>query len=560
MGSNAPTSPLPPTKVLQLRVGRVIRNQFNIPNLNSAIFKVALPQKPVYLGPLGLTGDAQGAPTHGGLEKAFMHYASAHYTHWKRELPESEKLLRYGGFGENLLTSPDDGYNEHTICVGDIFEIGENGVKIQVTQPRQPCLKLNHRFEVRDMALRAQNNNMTGWHHRVLVPGFIQPGDEMRLAERINPEWCLSRVQHYMYVERENMEIMKELLELEGLGEETRDIFRLRVQKGIYRDENDRLIGKERHLLKWSKYKLVGKKKETESITSFTFTAVETFDNPVKAMPGAHIRVKLGPKSGNLVRAYSVVEGDSKTFTLGIEHDANSRGGSKFMHEQLDLGDELVFSSMASDFPLRESGECDEHIFIAGGVGITAFLASARLLKEQRQKFKLYYAMNREDDGAFKNIIDMLGENVELCVSERGTRIDIAKVLNKATDKTHIYVCGPDRLLNAVREAGKSIGFPETNISSEAFAVSMSGDPFTVEIESEGKELQVKEEESLLDVLRSAGFDVASSCEVGNCGTCRIGVRKGRVEHRGTGLLEDEKKGMMLSCVSRGVGTLVLDF
>ena len=75
------------------------------------------------------------------------------------------------------------------------------------------------------MALRAQNNNMTGWHHRVLVPGYIQPGDEMRLVERINPEWYLSRLQYYMYVERENMEIMRELLELEGLGEETRDIF-----------------------------------------------------------------------------------------------------------------------------------------------------------------------------------------------------------------------------------------------------------------------------------------------------------------------------------------------
>jgi 3-alpha domain len=47
----------------------------------------------------------------------------------------------------------------------------------------------------------------------------------MRLVERINPEWCLSRVQHFMYVERENMEVMRELLELEELGEETRGIF-----------------------------------------------------------------------------------------------------------------------------------------------------------------------------------------------------------------------------------------------------------------------------------------------------------------------------------------------
>jgi ferredoxin-NADP reductase len=335
---------------------------------------------------------------------------------------------------------------------------------------------------------------------------------------------------------------------------------RLRVQKGIYKNEDDRLVGnKETFLLKWSKYKLVAKRKETETISSFTFTAIEKVDNPIKVMPGAHVRVKLGPRSGNLVRAYSVVEGDSNTFTLGIAHDANSKGGSKFMHEQLKVGDELVFSKMASDFPLKEMEQCDEHTFIAGGVGITAFLASAKLLKEQGQIFKLYYAMKREDDVAFKNILETMGDNVQLCISENGTRLDIAKILEQASDRTHIYVCGPDRLLTAVRETASSIAFPESNISSEAFAISTSGDPFTVSIESQDTNLEIKEEESLLDVLRSAGFDVASSCEVGNCGTCRVGVRKGRVVHRGTGLLDDEKRGMMLSCVSRGVGTLVLD-
>jgi ferredoxin-NADP reductase len=335
---------------------------------------------------------------------------------------------------------------------------------------------------------------------------------------------------------------------------------KLRVQKGIYRNENDRLIGnQETFLLKWSEYKLIEKRRETEIISSFTFTASEKVDNPIKVIPGAHVRVKLGPKSGNLVRAYSVVEGDSNTFTLGIAHDANSRGGSKFMHEQLNVGDELIFSKMASGFPLREDGECEEHIFIAGGVGITAFLASARFMKEHGQNFQLYYAAKREKDIAFKSILDTLDGNVQLCISENGTRLDIAKILRKASKKTHIYVCGPSRLLDSVYSIAKSLSFPQTSISSEAFAISTSGDPFTVEVSDQGKVLEVKKEESLLDVLRSAGFDVASSCEVGNCGTCRIGVRKGTVLHRGTGLLEEEKKGMMLSCVSRGVGTLVLD-
>jgi ferredoxin-NADP reductase len=283
---------------------------------------------------------------------------------------------------------------------------------------------------------------------------------------------------------------------------------------------------------------LIKKRRETEIISSFTFTTSEKVDNPIKVIPGAHIRVKLGSKSGNLVRAYSVVEGDSNTFTLGIAHEANSRGGSKFMHEQLNVGDELVFSKMASDFPLREDGECEEHIFIAGGVGITAFLASASLMKEHAQKFQLYYAIKREKDIAFKSILDTLNGNVQLCISENGTRLDIAEILGQASKKTHIYVCGPSRLLDSVSSIAKSLNFPQTSISSEAFAISTSGDPFTVEVSDQGKVLEIKEEEeSLLDVLRSAGFDVASSCEVGNCGTFRIGVRKGTVLHRGTGLL-----------------------
>jgi ferredoxin-NADP reductase len=204
---------------------------------------------------------------------------------------------------------------------------------------------------------------------------------------------------------------------------------------------------------------------------------------------------------------------------------------------------------MGSDFPLKVSQECDEHIFIAGGVRITAFLASSKVLKSQGQAF----------DVALGKILETLSDKVELCISETGSRLDIATILGRAGEKTHVYVYGPEILLDAVKQTAKTIGLPENKISTEAFAVSTSGDPFMVEIESQGKELQVKEEESLLDILRGAGFDVASRCEVGNCGTCHIGVRKGRVEHRGTGLLEEEKKGMMLSCVSRGVGTLVLD-
>jgi ferredoxin len=60
-------------------------------------------------------------------------------------------------------------------------------------------------------------------------------------------------------------------------------------------------------------------------------------------------------------------------------------------------------------------------------------------------------------------------------------------------------------------------------------------------------------------VLRDAGLEVSSSCEVGNCGTCRVEVLKGRIDHRGSGLMDWEKGTAMLSCVSRGIGSIVVD-
>jgi ferredoxin len=104
-----------------------------------------------------------------------------------------------------------------------------------------------------------------------------------------------------------------------------------------------------------------------------------------------------------------------------------------------------------------------------------------------------------------------------------------------------------------------SYGIPESSVHIEAFIVATSGDPFTAELKQSNKTVEVGPTQSLLDALKEVGMDIDSSCEVGNCGTCRVEVCEGRVEHRGTGLLEKEKEGGMLSCVSRGVGRIVLD-
>jgi len=223
----------------------------------------------------------------------------------------------------------------------------------------------------------------------------------------------------------------------------------------------------------------------------------------------------------------------------------------------LKVGDCLLFSQMKSDFAL--AADADSYVLMAGGIGITAFLLTAQQLQQQGQKFHLYYAVRSARDVAFKQLLSGLNPKVTIIDGSQGQRLEISKIIGKANSRTHIYACGPQRLMDGVKLAARNVGFPQSNLHFEAFTVLTSGDPFSAELAKTKQIIEVKGEQTLLDVLRDAGFDVPSSCEVGNCGTCKVGVRKGNVEHRGTGLLEGEKDGAMLACVSRSIGRIVLD-
>lgn len=411
------------------------------------------------------------------------------------------------------------------------------------------------------MSLQSQNKRRTGWYYRVLKEGSIQAGDEIVLVKRPHPQWSIAKVQDKLYKDYKDDVAMKELAHMPELGQEIRTMFLNRWTKRIFVDERLRLqggLGEDAKAFKWSRYRLVGKQKETPRISSFVFEAVDALKDATKVQPGSHIRVKLG-EDGKLVRAYSVVGGDSNRFELGVAFDKEgSRGGSKYMHESVAIGDILTFSEMKSDFPLQK--DANYHVLIAGGIGITAFIASVRYLQEKNIGFHLYYAIRSTDDKAFRHFIDDFGDKITVLNGATGHRLDIVKITREQRPGTHIYVCGLDRLMSGVTTAANDLKFPQSNIHSEAFTAETSGNPFEVELASDGKVFEIKEEETLLDILRDAEIDVPSTCEVGNCGTCKVRVCGGKVEHRGTGLSQTEKKDSMLSCVSRGIGRITIEF
>ncbi|KYC28879.1 conserved protein of unknown function [Sterolibacterium denitrificans] len=179
-------------RIAAVLVGRAV--PYTRPGVISAIAKQPVAGR-VRVGPLGLENDEQGdTQFHGGADKAVHLYSSAHYAAWRDELGGLPVLAAPGAFGENLAV---EGVTERNVCIGDRWRVGS--CVLEISQGRQPCWKLNDRFEAADMARRLQDTLRTGWYCRVLTDGEIGAGDEIALLARPYPDWPIARMMDVLY-------------------------------------------------------------------------------------------------------------------------------------------------------------------------------------------------------------------------------------------------------------------------------------------------------------------------------------------------------------------------
>lgn len=453
--------------------------------------------------------------------------------------------------------------NERNVCIGDIVSVGDDGVLLQVSLPRQPCFKLNHRFQLKNFAPNTYKTSRTGWYYRVLHEGTVQAGDEIRLVERKWPKWTIERVQEYLHRTQDDAAMNEELAAIADMGDESRKAFERRVEKLKAQEKraaaalNGEGEGKE----KWRDFRIVEKKAQTPRIASFVLEAVKPDPEAGDVQLGSHARVKL---PNGLMRSYSIVSGNPNRFELGIALESPSRGGSAYLHNTAKEGDIVQVGRVTTD--IKPQGAASNHVFIVGGIGITAFLSMMEMYQKIHWETTLHYGVrDAATEVPFRSRVEGLGSAVKMYDRSKGQRMDIAAIFRDLPWNSHVYVCGPTRMMDeAVREA-KTRGLGEDEVHFEAFGADTTGDPFEVEVtstrEQSTRNLKVGAEETLLEVLRKhfGDEDVPSSCEVGNCGTCRVTLRSGRVDHRGTSLMDEEKKDAMLSCVSRGIGKIAIE-
>jgi vanillate O-demethylase ferredoxin subunit len=268
-----------------------------------------------------------------------------------------------------------------------------------------------------------------------------------------------------------------------------------------------------------------------------------------------------------MVRQYSLCNSSSERhrYLIGVWKDANSRGGSKALHEAVNVGDALQVSLPRNRFRIPRN--IKRAILLARGIGVTPILSIADYLKSKDVPFQLHYVFALMSPGSFRTTIEesVFAESTRyyLEATEQNQLLNPATVLADQPEDTHLFICGADWWLDPIVNTAKQKGWAEERIHVERFTAKLPAPlldkVFEVKIASTGAVFKIPGDKTVAALLEEKGVKIPTSCEQGLCGTCKVKVLEGEVDHRDKRLSAEQRaEGFFLACVSRAKGNLLV--
>jgi tetrachlorobenzoquinone reductase len=301
---------------------------------------------------------------------------------------------------------------------------------------------------------------------------------------------------------------------------------------------------------------------EAEGILLFEFRPRRGHSFPA-FQAGAHIDLHL---SNGLNRSYSIVnpQTDRDRYVIAVKNEISGRGGSRYIHHELRVGDSIKIGEPRNNFPLQEGSS--HSVFIAGGIGITPLYSMIQRLEQLQRPWELHYAAADQTQAAFVAQLRSLRPKTHFYFkTERSSRgaLDVTRIVSDSPNGTDFYCCGPTRMLLDFETATASI--QPDHVHAEFFTArdkpAVEGG-FKVILQRSGQEFIVQPGETILDTLLKFDVDIPYSCMEGVCGSCQVGVIEGIPDHRDLILSKEERAmndKMLVCCSGSKSPKLILD-
>lgn len=294
------------------------------------------------------------------------------------------------------------------------------------------------------------------------------------------------------------------------------------------------------------------------TIKRISFTPV--YDNLFSpAAAGAHVIVSIPGPTRVWKNAYSLVSapGVRGSRDIIVRRVAQSRGGSAWLHDHAQIGQELELGPPANLFPIEWTA--GRHLLLSAGIGVTPFLSYIAALQQAGAEYELHHSCQLSEVNIFEKL---LGQAANITIHTGRNSLNFSLLLSRQKLNTHLYICGPAGFMEAATAAAMRLGWPAAKVHLESFGGATGGAPFKVRLARSGITLEVAADESLLEVLEAAGINPPCLCRGGACGECELPVLGGIPEHHDHFLSDAERASgtAIMTCVSRAkTPELILD-
>ncbi|MNG82991.1 Flavohemoprotein [compost metagenome] len=354
----------------------------------------------------------------------------------------------------------------------------------------------------------------------------------------------------------------------------------------------------------FARFQVTRKVRESASITSFVLEpAVD--QGRVAFRPGQFIVVRIPqPEGPQVLRAYSLSSdpGDPSQLRISVKHelppahspDLPAGVGSSFLHQAVEVGEQLEIAGPSGTFVLDESSERPVLLF-SGGVGLTPMVS---MLHRLASTTRPVYFIHACENGAVHALRDEVlavaarraGIVVHFCY-RMPTDDDLKRAHHHSSglvsretlqvllplDDYDAYLCGPRPFMQANWRLLRGLGIDKARIRYEFFGPATILDedeapaapPVAPPVPAPAGDLTVRFEPSgqsvawdaacpsLLDCAEQAGFAPRFSCRAGLCNSCLTPLLSGSVEYSEAPLMPPEP-GQVLLCCARPTSPVVL--
>ena len=545
---------------------------------------------------LNIDGDGQGdLDGHGGEYRAVFVYQIDSYHYWERFLGRND--FSFGQFGENFTV---DGLADNEVCIGDRYRIGD--AVVEVTQPRVTCYRVGIRMNEPRMPALLVDHHRPGFYFRVLQEGEVGAGDDIVKVADGPERITVAGMDALLYLPGHSREQLERALRVPTLSPGWQASFRaiLKQESSSGNTAGNPGLANEEPPPAWPGFKpmrLAHVRKESESVTSFTLTAMDGQPLPL-ALPGQFVvlRLPVDPEKPPVLRSFSLSDLPAVDhFRISVKSETNGIG-SAFLFNRAREGDVLDVSAPRGTFALG-SGE-GPVILISAGVGATPVLAMLHALaaqKSQRPVWWIYGARNRANHPfaeESRSLLRQLAGGRSCIVYSRPAADDRPEVDFNASGHVDVpllerlgvsansdfYLCGPSSFLQSMSDGLRGWGVPAQNVHMEIFGALEDITPGMAKVEhaphlppgpaGPGPSVSFARSgitvawdpkfASLLELAEACDVPARWSCRTGVCHTCMTGLIGGSVTYQPEPL-ERPASGNVLVCCSQPSTDLIVD-